>query len=156
MRIQINPAVLAIAFTGALAACHYAASVPAEECTNKQIGTTGVEFSPGPAPSVGTPTPMFGALVVQVFEGTPARAPIEQAFVSIAIAGTGPDSGQLALGRWTSAEGVVTAESLPPRRYAVYVSRIGYDRVWQKVTIRPAGRDTLVVLLGRLVTCLVE
>ena len=95
-------------------------------------------------------------LVLRVRDGTADRHPIGDAGVTVLIAGGGPDSGQLATRRMTPANGVVTLDSLVPRRYELLVRRIGYDPFRQRVAVRAGFVDTLTISLRGAPVCLVE
>jgi len=92
--------------------------------------------------------------VVRVREGTAGRSSIGDASVALFVAGAGPDSGQLATGRITTASGTVTLDSLAPTRYELLVRRIGYDPFRQRVTVRAGFIDTLIISLRGVPVCL--
>ena len=92
--------------------------------------------------------------MVRVREGTAGRSSIGDASVALFVAGAGPDSGQLAAGRITTASGTVTLDSLAPTRYELLVRRIGYDPFRQRVTVRAGFIDTLIISLRGVPVCL--
>ena len=136
--------------------CQQPRTIPVPDCGAQPFGVAGVEFA---AASVLQPLlepHRSERVVVHVREGTIERHPIKDASVAVLIGGGGPDSGQLARGGITTADGGVTLDSLSPRRYELLVRRIGYDPFRQRMTVRAGFVDTLTISLQGAPVCLVE
>ena len=137
-------------------ACHRTAVVPAPDCGAQPYGTAGVEFAAANTMQMPSAARHGEQLVVRVREGTSARHPVSDASVALFASGGGADSGQFATGRTTGADGEARLDSLAPRRYEVFVRRIGYAPLRERVTVRAGFVDTLAISLQGVPVCLIE
>jgi hypothetical protein len=94
-----------------------------------------------------------GALVVAVrASDTPERG-LEEAAVSVEVAGGG---GRAARGAWTAADGVARLDSVPAGAYVLRVRRIGYKAHAVPVTVRADCPQRVEVYLEPAPSCLFD
>ena len=126
------------------------------DCGGEPYGIAGVEFAAANTLAVPADSRRGERLIVWVREGTADRHPLGDASVAAFISGGGADSGQLARGRFTAADGGAMLDSLAPRRYELVIRRLGYDPYRQRVLIRAGFIDTVTISLRAAPVCLSE